>query len=91
MIGNGFLILIFFTPVLIGKVNGQIFTLADIRRDLQSEIIKGLYQRTYTSLLDRIDSDGFLHESLTGRYPGMLPRTVAGVVSLFSETGGLYS
>ena len=61
-------------------------TMSDIKKSLQSEFMEGLYQRTYYSLLDRIDSDGFLQESLTGRYPGMFPRTVGGIVSLFLET-----
>ncbi|VAX15770.1 hypothetical protein MNBD_IGNAVI01-490 [hydrothermal vent metagenome] len=30
-----------------------------------------------------------MQESLTGRYPGMFPRTVGGIVSLFLETGEL--
>ena len=47
----------------------QKVSLADIRNELQSPEIYGLYQRTYYSLLDRIDPDGFLQESLTGRYP----------------------
>ena len=67
----------------------QKVSLADIRNELQSPEIYGLYQRTYYSLLDRIDPDGFLQESLTGRYPGMFPRTVGGAVSLFLETGEL--
>ncbi len=81
----GFLLVILtVTPVVAQKT-----TMADIRKDLQSPEIEGLYQRTYYSLLDRIDADGFLQESLTGRYPGMFPRTVGGAVSLFLETGEL--
>ncbi|NIA28915.1 MAG: hypothetical protein GWP06_03265 [Actinobacteria bacterium] len=64
-------------------------TMTDIKKSLQSEFMEGLYQRTYFSLLDRVDPDGFLQESLTGRYPGMFPRTVGGIVSLFIETGEL--
>lgn len=64
-------------------------TLLEIKNNLQSKFMEGLYQRTYFSLLDRVDSDGFLQESLTGRYPGMFPRTVGGIVSLFLETGKL--
>ena len=70
-----------------GLINGQNVTPSNIREALQSEVIEGLYHRTYQSLLDRVDSDGFLQESLTGRYPGMFPRTVGGAVSLFLETG----
>lgn len=68
---------------------GQQATMLDIKKNLQSEFMEGLYQRTYYSLLDRVDPDGFLQESLTGRYPGMFPRTVGGIVSLFLETGEL--
>lgn len=82
-------IMILVTIFLTGGANGQTVTIADIRDELRSEAIEGLYQRTYYSLLDRIDSDGFLQESLTGRYPGMFPRTVGGAVSLFLETGEL--
>ncbi|MEN8228236.1 MAG: hypothetical protein ABFS38_08790 [Bacteroidota bacterium] len=64
-------------------------TMADIKESLQSEYIEELYNNTYYSLLDRVDPDGFLQESLTGRYPGMFPRTVGGIVSLFIETGEL--
>ena len=62
-------------------------TMADIKESLQSEYIEELYSNTYYSLLDRVDPDGFLQESLTGRYPGMFSRTVGGIVSLFIETG----
>jgi len=89
VIVHGFLIITILAIFLSDSVSGQNVTMADIRRELQSEYIEGLYQRTYYSLLDRIDSDGFLQESLTGRYPGMFPRTVGGAVSLFLETGEL--
>ncbi len=42
-------------------------TLLEIKNNLQAEFMEGLYQRTYYSLLDRVDPDGFLQESLTGR------------------------
>ena len=48
-----------------------------------------LYKRTYDSLIERVEPDGFFQESLTGAYPGMFPRTVGGLVSLFLETGQL--
>jgi hypothetical protein len=89
MIFNRLLIILSLLLSLLGPVNAQNITLADIREVLESDIIEGLYHRTYRSLLDRIDSDGFLQESLTGRYPGMFPRTVGGAVSLFLETGEL--
>jgi hypothetical protein len=64
-------------------------TLADVRKILQAPEIEGLYARTYYSLIDRIDPDGFFQESLTGRYPGMFPRTVGAMVPLLLETGEL--
>jgi hypothetical protein len=70
-------------------VNAQKTTLETIKKMLQSSKIEGLYLNTYYSLLDRIDVDGFLQESFTGRYPGMFPRTVGGAVALFIETGEL--
>ena len=75
--------------LIIASAVAQEATMSDIKKNLQSEFMEGLYQRTYYSLLDRVDSDGFLQESLTGRYPGMFPRTVGGIVSLFLETGEL--
>ena len=71
-------------------ISARQITLDDVRARLQSDFINGLYHRTYYSLLDRIDVDGFLQESLTGRYPGMFPRTVGGAVSLFLETNELH-
>lgn len=64
-------------------------TLADVRKILQSSEIAGLYRRTYYSLINRVDPDGFFQESLTGRYPGMFPRSVGGIVPLLLETGEL--
>jgi len=73
----------------VASTAAQRATMADIKKSLQSKFMEGLYERTYYSLLDRVDPDGFLQESLTGRYPGMFPRTVGGIVSLFIETGEL--
>ena len=84
--------LIFFTLMVmltIASTAAQQATMADIKKSLQSEFMEGLYERTYYSLLDRVDPDGFVQESLTGRYPGMFPRTAGGIVSLFLETGEL--
>jgi len=84
--------LIFFTLTVMLTVSStaaQHAMMADIKKNLQSEFMEGLYERTYYSLLDRVDPDGFVQESLTGKYPGMFPRTVGGIVSLFLETGEL--
>jgi hypothetical protein len=60
-----------------------------VLEQVTSEPISGIYERTYTSLLERVEADGFFQESLTGAYAGMFPRTVGGLVSLFLETGEL--
>ncbi len=60
-----------------------------IKAMLQSEDLEKLYSRSYYSLLDRMQGDGFLPESLTGAYPGMYPRTTGAYVLLLIETGRL--
>lgn len=60
-----------------------------VRQRLDEPFHKALYANTYKSLLERVEPDGFFQESLTGAYPGMFPRTVGGLVSLFIETGEL--
>ncbi len=57
-----------------------------IKAMLQSEYFEKLYSKTYYSLLDRIEDDGYLPESLTGAYPGMFPRTVGAYVLTLIET-----
>lgn len=64
-------------------------TVEDLRRELESPEIIGLYKRTYQSILDRVEPDGFFQESVTGAYAGMFPRTVGGLVSLFVQTDEL--
>jgi hypothetical protein len=59
----------------------------EIRKILQSAYFEKLYSKTYYSLLNRMQEDGFLPESLTGAYEGMFPRTTGALVSLFLETG----
>ncbi|WP_158798995.1 hypothetical protein [Pedobacter sp. L105] len=59
----------------------------DVKKMLQSPYFERLYSKTYYSLLDRMQKDGFLPESLTGSYQGMFPRTTGALVSLFLETG----
>src|SRR6185312_7027722 len=60
---------------------------ARVKALLQSPYFEGLYARTYWSLLDRMQPDGFLPESLTGAYRGMFPRTTGALVSLLLESG----
>ncbi len=63
--------------------------LSDIKATLQSPYFEKLYSDTYYSLLDRMDKNGFLQESLTGAYEGMYCRTTGALVSLLMETGRL--
>jgi hypothetical protein len=60
-----------------------------VRKLLQSPYFEGLYARTYWSLVDRMDANGFEPESLTGAYGGMFPRTIGALSLLFMETGRL--
>jgi len=59
----------------------------EVKAKLQSEFFEKLYSKTYYSLVDRIEDDGYLEESLTGAYDGMYPRTTGGVATLLMETG----
>jgi hypothetical protein len=63
--------------------------LNSIKNKLQSHYFEHLYSNTYYSLLDRMDKDGFLPESMTGAYEGMYCRTTGALVSLLIETGRL--
>jgi hypothetical protein len=58
-----------------------------VREILQKPEMERLYSKTYYSLLDRLNNDGFLPESLTGAYSGMYPRTSGPFVLLMIETG----
>jgi len=54
---------------------------------LHSPYFEGLYSRTYSSLINRMDPNGFVPESFTGAYGGMFPRTIGALSLLFLETG----
>lgn len=56
---------------------------------LKSPFFENLYAHTYFSLLDRLEKDGFLPESITGAYEGMYCRTTGPMVALLLETGRL--
>lgn len=60
--------------------------LDDVKAKLQDPKLERLYSKTYYSLIDRMDGDGYLPESLTGAYAGMYPRTTGALVLLFIET-----
>lgn len=73
-----------------GEINtmGNSATNLDIlARKLQDPFLEELYSRTYKSIIDRVEKDGYFPESVNGGYIGMFPRTVGGLVSLFAETG----
>ena len=57
-----------------------------IKEKLSSEFFENLYSKTYYSLLDRMDEDGYLPESLTGAYQGMFPRTTGALTLLLIGT-----
>ncbi|MCD9019933.1 hypothetical protein [Parachryseolinea silvisoli] len=54
---------------------------------LQTPFFEKLYANTYYSLLDRLNPDGYLEESLSGAYDGMYCRTTGPMVLLLLETG----
>lgn len=61
--------------------------LRGLRDKLSSSFHEGLLRRTYDSVRDRIEPDGYFPESLTGAYAGMFPR-VSGPLTLFlMDTG----
>lgn len=75
--------------MVISQVSGQSVSDADMKAKLQGKFLNDLYSKTYYSLVDRIDRDGFQPESLTGAYGGMFPRTTGAMVSLLIETDQL--
>lgn len=70
------------------SINSQ----AEFKEELKNHLsensgrIGKIYSKTYYSLLDRIEQDGYLPESKTGLYPGMFMRTIGAITSLFIET-----
>lgn len=58
-----------------------------IKKKISNKFFEELYANTYYSLIDRIDSDGYMPESLTGAYQGMFPRTTGALALLLIETG----
>lgn len=61
----------------------------DVKSRLTDPVIESLYTRTYNSILERSEPDGYFQESVNGAYIGMFPRTVGGLTSLYLETGEL--
>lgn len=57
-----------------------------VHKKLTSAFFTKLYSDTYNNLIDRIESDGYLQESITGNYEGEYCRTVGAIVPLLIET-----
>jgi hypothetical protein len=81
--------LLFFVLVLSTYNTHAQTSLNTIKADLKSPYFEKLYANTYYSLLDRMQKNGYLQESLTGAYEGMFCRTTGPMVLLFIETGRL--
>ena len=64
-------------------------TIEDVKTRLQDPFIEALYKKTYNSIIERSEPDGYFQESVNGAYAGMFPRTVGGLTSLYLETGEL--
>jgi len=87
-----FLLLFFFTTTFIAytfsrtsfKKNDNIRQI--VKQKLSSDFFTRPYSNTYYSLLSRIDSEGYLQESMTGQYDGMYCRTVGAIIPLLLET-----
>ena len=64
-------------------------TTEDVRNRLSSPFHEKLLQRTYESIINRAEPDGYFQESLIGTYQGMFCRTSGVLVRLFLKTGEL--
>jgi hypothetical protein len=62
-------------------------TIEDVKALLTDPVLEALYSRTYYSILERSEPDGFFLESVNGAYSGMFPRTVGGLASPYEVTG----
>ena len=58
-----------------------------VRARLATPFHEGLLRRTYESIRDRLEPDGYFPESLTGTYAGMFPRTCGPLARLLMDTG----
>jgi hypothetical protein len=57
--------------------------------ELEHGTVSNIYNTTYTNIVNRVTTDGYFEESVTGAYTGEYCRTIGGLVSLFIETGEL--
>ena len=60
---------------------------ASVRAALTSGKIAALYKTTLDSLFSRVNADGYLQESVTGRYKGEYVRSIGALVRLALEVG----
>ena len=58
-----------------------------LRHRLENPFHRGLLRRTYDSIRNRLATDGYFPESLTGVYAGMFPRTTGALARLLMEVG----
>ena len=79
-----FVLLFLFTPF---KGANAMHTREDVLNLLNKDFHKKLYQNTYKSLLERLQPNGYLPESLTGAYGGEFSRTLGPYVFLLLENG----
>lgn len=61
-------------------------TLEEFKTVLQSEKVNQLYANLYNGLLNRVDSDGYLPESVVDESKGMYARTASAYVYMLIET-----
>jgi len=78
-----FLLILFFSVSLIAKPVMK----KDVINKLESDFHKNLLLKTYKSIVDRQEPDGFFQETMSAAYPGMYPRTTGALTLLFLELG----
>jgi len=59
----------------------------DVINKLESDFHKNLLLKSYNSIADRPEPDGFFQETMSAAYPGMYPRTTGALTLLFLELG----
>ncbi len=79
-------VLAFVTSIVLPLAAETPANLESVKKRLDSPFHRSLLWKTYDSIHERIDSDGYFPESLTGKYPGMFPRVSAPLVRIFLDT-----
>lgn len=62
---------------------------AQLRSLLEDSHVADIYRVSFSSVFDRVQSNGFFQESLTGRYRGEYMRSIGALACLASEVGEL--